>query len=148
MSAGLREGRRREFSRFPEFASPALRDAIPDPNDVSTFEASRLDRHGTDHPEIGLLYERLLHLRHQEIIPRLGEAPPAGAIYSVDGARLVVRWQWADGGGLELIANLSMGGAQLPPLSAGWRTIWGEDGVFGDDMLPWAVVWRIGGGKR
>lgn len=36
------EGRRREFAEFPEFSSPDGRATIPDPQAVSTFEASRL----------------------------------------------------------------------------------------------------------
>lgn len=30
------------LARFPEFASPSAREAIPDPNDPATFEMARL----------------------------------------------------------------------------------------------------------
>ncbi|MDQ2804225.1 MAG: malto-oligosyltrehalose trehalohydrolase, partial [Pseudomonadota bacterium] len=38
----VREGRRKEFAHFAEFSDPARREQIPDPNAVSTFEASKL----------------------------------------------------------------------------------------------------------
>lgn len=38
----VREGRRREFAKFPAFSDPARREQIPDPNHVGTFEASSL----------------------------------------------------------------------------------------------------------
>src|SRR5581483_3662927 len=53
-----REGRRREFARFAAFAGKDL----PDPQDVRTFESSKLDRSGGD-PELRALYRELLALR-------------------------------------------------------------------------------------
>ena len=53
-----REGRRREFARFAAFAGRDL----PDPQDVRTFEGSKLDRSGAD-PELRSFYRRLLALR-------------------------------------------------------------------------------------
>ena len=37
----VRDGRRKEFAAFPEFADPHKREMIPDPNDPETFERSR-----------------------------------------------------------------------------------------------------------
>jgi 1,4-alpha-glucan branching enzyme/maltooligosyltrehalose trehalohydrolase len=42
LAQAVRDGRRREFARFPAFADPGVRDRIPDPNDVATFERSKL----------------------------------------------------------------------------------------------------------
>ncbi len=39
LADAVREGRRREFARFPAFADPAARDRIPDPAALATFEA-------------------------------------------------------------------------------------------------------------
>ena len=39
----VREGRRKEFARFPAFRDPAPRARIPDPNAEDTFRRSRLD---------------------------------------------------------------------------------------------------------
>jgi maltooligosyltrehalose trehalohydrolase len=41
LADAVREGRRREFAKFPAFADPKARQAIPDPNARATFEASR-----------------------------------------------------------------------------------------------------------
>jgi maltooligosyltrehalose trehalohydrolase len=60
------EGRRAEFGAFAAFADPASRERIPDPQDASTFERSRLrwdERHREPHAAILRLYEALLALR-------------------------------------------------------------------------------------
>src|SRR5260370_13452797 len=43
LADAVREGRRREFARFPEFRDPEARRHIPDPTAASTFAMSRLD---------------------------------------------------------------------------------------------------------
>ena len=54
----MRDGRRREFAKFPAFVDPGVRNRIPDPNDIATFERSKLDwseaeREGhADHAEV------------------------------------------------------------------------------------------------
>jgi len=53
-----REGRRREFARFAAFTA----DDVPDPQDVRTFESSKLDRTHAD-PELRAFYRELLALR-------------------------------------------------------------------------------------
>jgi maltooligosyltrehalose trehalohydrolase len=61
------EGRRREFAQFPEFADPAARLRIPDPQDPETFERSKLDWHERQRPPHAqslALYTDLLRLRN------------------------------------------------------------------------------------
>jgi len=63
------EGRRREFSRFAAFADPASRERIPDPQDLRTFQASRLvweERDREPHASSLRLHQRLLALRWLE----------------------------------------------------------------------------------
>src|SRR3954471_13155052 len=43
LADAVREGRRREFSSFPQFADESARAAIPDPNSERTFLDSKLD---------------------------------------------------------------------------------------------------------
>jgi maltooligosyltrehalose trehalohydrolase len=59
IAVATREGRRREFSAFADFAG----EEVPDPQDPATFERSKLTRRGDD----GLrdLYERLLRVRRE-----------------------------------------------------------------------------------
>lgn len=60
------QGRREEFKKFSSFSDPALRQSIPDPQSVSTFQASKLkweEKGRNPHDSIYRLYEKLLSLR-------------------------------------------------------------------------------------
>jgi maltooligosyltrehalose trehalohydrolase len=63
------EGRRREFERFSAFADQQMRESIPDPQSVSTFEKSRLiwgEREREPHASFLRLYKAVLALRKSE----------------------------------------------------------------------------------
>ena len=65
----IQEGRRNEFSRFSAFADPQNRDRIPDPQDISTFAASRLnwdERKVQPYLSTLRFYTKLLSLRRTE----------------------------------------------------------------------------------
>jgi maltooligosyltrehalose trehalohydrolase len=104
----VKEGRRREFSHFPAFADPSIRELIPDPNDPATFAASI-----PDHTEMSLpqhkswleLHHRLLAIRTLEIVPRL---PGAAAIsaFALGGTGVLARWRLGDGAELAIAVNL------------------------------------------
>jgi malto-oligosyltrehalose trehalohydrolase len=118
LADAVREGRRREFRRFAQFADKANRARIPDPNALSTFESARLDW-GRFAEEAGQarfdLVRRLLDIRRREIVPRLGAMRRyAGATASVDGCALGVRWTLGDGARLTLVANLGDAPAVAP----------------------------------
>jgi maltooligosyltrehalose trehalohydrolase len=89
------EGRRREFQAFPEFADPAGRERIPDPQAPGTFERSRLH---WDERDVGLhaatlaLYRELLRLRseHRALGAAADSAGDAVALNA--GAVLIRRW--------------------------------------------------------
>ena len=70
-----REGRRKEFAHFSSFATPELRDKIPDPRVEQTFLASKLDWGRIDQAPISRefhdLTKELLAIRHQTIIPMI-----------------------------------------------------------------------------
>jgi maltooligosyltrehalose trehalohydrolase len=62
------EGRRREFSDFPEFSAPGATERIPDPQAASTFEASKLrwnEQQEPNHARVLALYRQLLALRRK-----------------------------------------------------------------------------------
>jgi maltooligosyltrehalose trehalohydrolase len=78
LADAVREGRRNEFSRFADFADPAKREHIPDPNAASTFQASVPQpdpEHGAARWE---LYRKLIALRLREIAPYLDGAKVLG----------------------------------------------------------------------
>jgi maltooligosyltrehalose trehalohydrolase len=105
LADAVREGRRREFAKFPDFVDPARREEIPDPNDVGTFERSvphPADEGGKARSD---LYCRLLGLRATEIVPRLLGSRSAGAS-AVGPAAVIARWEMGDGTLLVLACNL------------------------------------------
>jgi malto-oligosyltrehalose trehalohydrolase len=110
LADAVREGRRREFQKFPEFASEAARARIPDPNAASTFAASRLDWSVMEQPEHAEwldLVRRLLRIRQEIIAPRLAGVRGGAADAAVIGAAgLRVDWTLGDGARLSLLANL------------------------------------------
>src|SRR5207302_1249780 len=63
LDEAVRQGRRREFAHFPEFADEAAQERIPDPTAEATFARSRLDwseRNGEPHARWLDRYRRLL----------------------------------------------------------------------------------------
>lgn len=86
-----RDGRRREFAAFTAFTG----EEIPDPQDVETFERSKLDP-GAGDPGHLARYRELLALRR--------ELPREPGEIEVDEARLLLR---ARRGGVELVANFA-----------------------------------------
>lgn len=111
LAAAVREGRRNEFKKFDAFIDPDSRSDIPDPNALSTFEASRIDWRKRD-SEAGQawlgLYRRLLAVRAKEIVPRLaGIGPGGGEVLAAPGDGIIrVAWRLADGARLTMALNL------------------------------------------
>jgi maltooligosyltrehalose trehalohydrolase len=134
LANAVRDGRRREFARFPAFASADARERIPDPLARETFERSKIapavaqpDR------EIAALYKQLLDLRRREIMPRLAGSHSFAARYRCEGRNLSVEWDLADGSHLMLNANLATAPAE-PLAKPRGRIIWGtmpQSGVLG-----------------
>lgn len=111
LADSVRDGRRREFGRFAAFADPDIRALIPDPNEIATWQRSRLDWQEAAEPR-GLawlqFYRELLTLRHREIVPRLGGLVTNRSDCTLIGpGALRVRWQLADASCLEALINTS-----------------------------------------
>jgi maltooligosyltrehalose trehalohydrolase len=76
------EGRRAEFASFASFANPEVRAGIPDPQAVSTFEASRLnweERVQGEHARTLELYKKMLSLRRSDPVLSAGSRRELGA---------------------------------------------------------------------
>ena len=74
LAEAVREGRRNEFARFADFADPAKRARIPDPNALATFQAS-MPLPDPEHGRRGWHCTRqLIALRLREIAPLLDGA--------------------------------------------------------------------------
>ncbi|PCD03494.1 malto-oligosyltrehalose trehalohydrolase [Sphingomonas spermidinifaciens] len=104
LADAVRDGRRAEFAGHPGFGDEAAREAIPDPNARSTFEASD-PIPGPDAAEWHALYRELLTIRRERIVPLLGDTAAIGA--EVIGDRAVrARWRLGEAV-LTLAINLS-----------------------------------------
>jgi maltooligosyltrehalose trehalohydrolase len=128
----VREGRRREFARFPEFRDPDQRERIPDPQADSTFASAKLnwdEQRQPQHRERLDWYRRILRRRRERILPLMDKAK-AGTYNVLAPGVVVVRWPC----GLTLAANLSARCASLPAPTT--SVIW-EEGRLGD---PWSVA--------
>jgi maltooligosyltrehalose trehalohydrolase len=105
LADAVREGRRREFARFATFADPTRRDAIPDPNAASTFEASVPRPDPAHRPARREFYRRLLAVRSIEIVPRLAGVRSLRA-FAIGSAAVKAAWRLGDGSVLTIAVNL------------------------------------------
>ena len=81
LAEAVRQGRRAEFARFPEFQDAKARERIPDPTAVATFRSAKLgwrDIERAPHAEWLAWYSRILAIRRTEIVPRLPSIVMAG----------------------------------------------------------------------
>jgi malto-oligosyltrehalose trehalohydrolase/4-alpha-glucanotransferase len=146
LAEAVRNGRREEFARFPEFRNPAMREGIPDPLSKETFTAAKLvweDLSRAPHARWLDWYRRILVVRHQEIVPRLPRIRSGGRYEVLGDGAVVVRWTIADSNEqLVLAANLhgsSHGVFPASPQCVLWR-----EGDCGDDAFgPFAVRWSL-----
>lgn len=146
LGEAVSRGRRREFARFARFADPAARAAIPDPQGVETFSASRLDWGCLDvpaHRQWLAYYRALLKLRRERLVPRLaGMGGGAAGFQALDSGCLQVRWRLGDGSTLGLLANLSGRELRQPP-PAGTRLFSTTTELANDVLPPWSVLWTL-----
>lgn len=146
LADAVREGRRNEFARFPEFREPEALRRIPDPMAEATFASAKLqweDIAQAPHARWLDWYRRVLATRHAEIVPRLAAIRAAGQYDVLGEGGVIVRWQLGGRGVLVLAANLTGASARVFPSGSG-RVLWqegdaGADGTFG----PWTVRWSI-----
>ncbi|HZZ89278.1 MAG TPA: DUF3459 domain-containing protein, partial [Caulobacteraceae bacterium] len=122
LAEAVREGRRREFAPFPEFADPARRAMIPDPNAPETFEASK-PQPGPNADEWRTLCRDLLALRAAQIAPYLDDAQSIAAV--AFGPKAVAgRWRLRGGRMLTLAANLDTRAEASLPWPLGEPNLW------------------------
>ena len=100
----VRQGRAKEFGIgvAEDPAEAGEKGAIPDPNAPETFEASRVKH--TD-PAMRELYQRLLQLRRERIVPGILGAESLGCEKLGEGA-VHARWRLGNGAELSLLINI------------------------------------------
>jgi malto-oligosyltrehalose trehalohydrolase len=139
LADAVRNGRRKEFAgAYARYGAE-----VPDPLDQKTFHSAMLDWNARDAAgrQRLMLVQRLLSIRHREIIPGLAGARFGGAT-AHDNGLLSAHWRMGGGSELRLLANLS--GHDIPrtkPQDIGTK-IWGSD--LSGVIPPWTVYWHIG----
>jgi len=145
----VRDGRRREFAKFPAFADPRVRSRIPDPNDLATFERSKLDWPEAElnsHADHVRFCRELLEVRRRAILPRLSHVRVSDSGYTVtDEGMLQVSWRLAAGAQLMLLANLRSDSAPAPASVPGGTLLHStHPHVAEDGAKPgWFVAWHL-----
>jgi maltooligosyltrehalose trehalohydrolase len=132
----VREGRRREFKHFAAFKDEARRLAIPDPNALSTFQASIPDAKEAKTPAHTAtldLHKRLLKLRHAHVIPGIPGCHSTRARALGDKAVLGT-WRLGNGTGLALASNFGDTALVFEPPPG--RLIFSTSQDPADKMLP------------
>lgn len=109
------EGRRREFSGFGAFGDEELRDSIPDPQAISTFDRSklRLEERETN-AGVYALYRELIAFRLEHLTSSDRTRTEAIAL----GAELLQVRRWTEFGEVVLLANF--GPEVSVPLDGDW----------------------------
>ena len=137
------EGRRREFKAFPEFADPAARERIPDPQAASTFEESKLkwdERNAGAHAHTLALYRELLRLRREQ--SALGADLATAGMAEAAGQGAVVLRREHEGQRFVILARLTGEGAitlldpEVDPGRPPMVVLSTEDARFAADAAP------------
>ncbi len=144
LAEAVRQGRREEFARFPEFQDPSMREKIPDPEAEQTFLSAKLDWSEATASSTRDWYHRILAVRFRVIVPLLNNIGHGGGWEVLGPSAVGVQWGVPGVGVLSLMANLS---SQPVPLSTppSGEAFWQEGDVMAPEALgPWAVRWSLG----
>jgi maltooligosyltrehalose trehalohydrolase len=150
LAQAVRDGRRREFAKFPAFAAANVRDRIPDPNDAATFQRSKLDWSETErdgHADHLHYCRELLAVRRRELMPRLGGADVKNARYDTTDALVRVTWRLADNAAMTLLANLRAD-SSVPVVAPRGRMLHSTHPHVADDAAKpgWFAAWYLADG--
>lgn len=128
----VRDGRRKEFSKFASFAGHE--DRVPDPTEVETFIRSKLDwseRNRAPHAAVLADIRDLLMLRRAEVVPLLRSEFRGGTFELPHKEALAVSWRFATGK-LRLVMNFGSEVVEVV-LSKGERLVWSSETAVRDN---------------
>jgi malto-oligosyltrehalose trehalohydrolase len=142
LADAVRNGRREEFARFPEFQNPEQREQIPDPQDDATFASAKLcwdEAEGPEQRKWLEWYRRILAARQRSIVPVIPEIDEGARFQMLGPGAMIARWSLRRGNELVVAANLSgtpRAGFPVPNRPPIW-----QEGPTASTMEPWSVVW-------
>ena len=135
LAEAVRNGRREEFSSFAAFTGAE----VPDPQDVSTFERSRLNWAASDTAEgkgRRELWRRLLELRSTEPALGNGRRDLAEILHTGDEQLALIR-RTEDGSAVLVVANLAEDAWDLALPDARWRLLLDTAAERGKGATPY-----------
>ena len=143
LAKAVREGRAREFEGHAGHEG----ESVPDPNDLQTFERSKLNWKTPDTPEGQqwlALTRRLLQLRQQHIVPLLQSAGGnSGQVVNSAPGFLAVRWDFPQGT-LSLALNLGDRPQPIADLPGETLFAWPQES---SELAPESIVVRLATGE-
>jgi maltooligosyltrehalose trehalohydrolase len=151
LAAAITNGRRNEFAHFAKFNSLDVRESIPDPNDESTFEKSKLDWESLQnklHQGWLHLYRELLALRQSKIVPHLGGSAATRCDTGSGAKRWIsVDWIFNDRTTLQLRANLGHEPLTIstsdPANTIYASTAEAAAAIHHGSLVPYSGVWSL-----
>jgi maltooligosyltrehalose trehalohydrolase len=150
LAAKVREGRKREFSRFEKFSDKGGLAALPDPTAIETFRSAHLDwsvlQQG-QHADILDRFQRLLAIRQRDIVPLIPKIRSGTCIKLEANGAFAVDWRLDDGSILHLLANLTDHAVPVIGRVAG-RMIFSTHpniraAMTRNELAPWSVTWLL-----
>jgi 1,4-alpha-glucan branching enzyme len=146
----VREGRKREFSRFEKFSGAGELATLPDPTSSATFEGSRLNwrvLQERGHADALDQFQRLLAIRQRDIVPLIPRIHGGTCMKLQPNGAFAVDWRLEDGSILHLLANLTDHGVPVVGRVAG-RLIFATHpniraATQRNELAPWSVTWLL-----
>jgi maltooligosyltrehalose trehalohydrolase len=150
LAGKVREGRKREFSRFEKFSDKGGLVALPDPTAQQTFDSARLDwsvLQQRKHADILDQTQRLLAIRQKEIVPLIPRIRGGTCIKLEASGAFAVDWALEDGSILHLLANLTERAVPIVGRVAGRLIFATHPNIRGatkrNQLAPWSVTWLL-----
>jgi 1,4-alpha-glucan branching enzyme len=150
LAGKVREGRKREFSRFQKFSDKGGLAALPDPTVPQTFDMARLDwgvLQERKHADILDQTQRLLAIRKKEIVPLIARIKGGTCMKLEASGAFAVDWGLEDGSILHLLANLTERAVPIVGRVAGRLIFATHPNIRGatkrNQLAPWSVTWLL-----
>jgi 1,4-alpha-glucan branching enzyme len=155
LAGKVREGRKREFSRFETFSGKrgsgkgALA-ALPDPTAEATFRSACLDwsvLQQRKHADMLDQFQRLLAIRQRDIVPLIPKINSGTCTRLEPSGAFAVDWSLSDGSMLHLLANLTDRAVPVVGRVAGRLVFATHPNIRAattrNELAPWSVTWLL-----
>jgi malto-oligosyltrehalose trehalohydrolase len=156
LAAKVREGRKREFSRFEPWLTHGNGSdkgglaALPDPTIPETFRSAHLDWSALEQRKYADILDqtqRLLAIRHKDIVPLIPRIRGGTCIKLEASGAFAVDWALEGGAILHLLANLTERAVPVVGRVAGRLIFATHPNIRGamkrNQLSPWSVTWLL-----